>query len=96
MEFLLVTVMQIGVAEYIALAEAVKEMIYVRSFCGQIDIPTLATSTLYTDNLVAIALTKDDTVSHSRAKLIDVCHHFLREQQNISYQYIPSIDNLTV
>ena len=79
-----------------ALAEAVKEMIYVRSFCGQINIPTPDTSTLYTDNQGAIPLTKDDTVSHSRAKHIDVCHNFLREQQNISYQYVPSIDNLTV
>ncbi|XP_067949474.1 uncharacterized protein [Watersipora subatra] len=80
-------------AEYMALAEAVKEMIYLRSFCSSLGIEQSNDNTIFSDKQGTLSLAKGDPVKHNRTKHIDIRYHFLREQSNIKYQYIPSCDN---
>ena len=80
-------------AEYMALAEAVKEMIYLRSFCSSLGIEQSNDNTIFSNNQGTLSLAKGDPVKHNRTKHIDIRYHFLREQSNIKYQYIPSCDN---
>jgi hypothetical protein len=81
-----------------ALMDATKELKWVRTLLAELghsngksnDDPT----DLFSDNHGAIALAKNP-VSHSRAKHIDLCHHFVREaiQDNIIWvQYIPTAE----
>jgi 4-hydroxyphenylpyruvate dioxygenase-like putative hemolysin len=84
-------------SEYIALMDAMKELKWVRTLLaelgysnGKSDDPT----NLFSNNQGAIALAKNP-VSHSRAKHIDLHHHFVREAiQNkiIWVQYIPTAE----
>jgi hypothetical protein len=84
-------------SEYMALTDATKELKWIRSLLaelgysnGKSDEPT----ELFSDNQGAIALAKNP-VSHSRAKHIDIRHHFVREaiQDNIIWvQYIPTAE----
>jgi hypothetical protein len=84
-------------SEYMALTDATKELKWVRTLLaelgysnGKSDNPT----NLFSDNQGAIALAKNP-VSHSRAKHIDIRHHFVREaiQDKIIWvQYIPTAE----
>ena len=89
-------------AEYMALTEATKELIWIRNLLaalGYINDNTKSSSAstptqLYSDNQSAIALAKNP-VSHARAKHIDIRHHFIREaiQDKIIWvQYIPTTE----
>ena len=80
-------------AEYIALAEAVKEILYLQSLCFAVNIKQSNPTILFCDNQGAIALTKDRSKQHQRTKHIDVKYHFVREQKNIDYKYIATNDN---
>ena len=66
-------------AEYMALAQAIKEAIWVRCFLSDIDIDLPARMTVYSDNQSAILLCRNSTF-HVRTKHIDIHHHFLREK----------------
>lgn len=66
-------------AEYMALSLAASEAVWLRRLIGQfgrdqVDAPT----TVYEDNLGAMALSKN-AVYHSRTKHIDVQYHYVRE-----------------
>jgi hypothetical protein len=85
-------------SEYMALTDATKELKWVRTLLAELgysngksdDDPT----DLFSDNQGAIALAKNP-VSHSRAKHIDIRHHFVREaiQDKIIWiQYIPTAE----
>ena len=84
-------------SEYMALTDATKELKWVKTLLtefgysnGKPDEPT----DLFSDNQGAIALAKNP-VSHSRAKHIDLRHHFVREaiQDKIIWvQYIPTAE----
>ena len=82
-------------AEYMALTEATKELIWIRKLLAELGYfnNTDSKSTeLYSDSQSAIALSKNP-VSHARAKHIDIRHHFIREaiQDKIIWvQYIPT------
>jgi hypothetical protein len=86
-------------AEYMALTEATKELIWIRTFLSELgysnnnaDSKSPTSTELYSDNQSAIALAKNP-VSHARAKHIDIRHHFIREaiQDKIIWvQYIPT------
>ena len=82
-------------AEYMALTEATKELIWIRNLLAELGYfnNTDSKSTeLYSDSQSAIALSKNP-VSHARAKHIDIRHHFIREaiQDKIIWvQYIPT------
>ncbi|XP_067931146.1 uncharacterized protein [Watersipora subatra] len=81
-------------AEYMALSDAVKELLYLRSFCDQMNMSQPESSILYTDNQGAIAMTKGNTSSHTHTMHIDVRYHFLREQQHVEFQYVPTNENV--
>ena len=66
-------------AEYMALREAIKEQIYLKSLFSQILIlKNQYSNRLYTDSQSAIELTKNP-IHHNRSKHIDVQYHFIRE-----------------
>ncbi|XP_067933781.1 uncharacterized protein [Watersipora subatra] len=83
-------------AEYIALAEAVKEMIYQHEFCILLghSIAQPPKTLIYCDNQGAIALRTKRSGQMNHTKHIDVRYHFIRERHDAEYQYIPSSDNL--
>ena len=59
-------------AEYLALSHAVKELLYLRSFCDQMNMSQPESSILYTNNQGALAMTKWNTSSHTRTKYKNV------------------------
>ena len=80
-------------AEYIALAEAVKEILYLRSLCLALAIKQSSSTVLFCENQGALALTKETSKQHQRTKYIDVKYHFIREQRDIDYRYIATNEN---
>ncbi|KAG2736889.1 hypothetical protein G9P44_000979 [Scheffersomyces stipitis] len=66
-------------AEYIALAEAVKEVLWLRTLFGELQIPLTLPIGIHEDNVSCIKLSEHPTV-HSRTKHIDIRYHFIRER----------------
>eukprot|EP00795_Rhopilema_esculentum_P016954 gene16954-8450_t len=73
-------------AEYIALAEATKEIIYLRALCVAMEIKQQKPTALFCDNQGAISLTSERSKQHQRTKHIDNKYHFLKEQTEVSFQ----------
>ena len=71
-------------AEYMALMEATKELLWVRRFLKELGHESNNPTNLFTDNQSALALFKNP-VSHTRAKHIDTRYHFIRDaiQDNV-------------
>jgi hypothetical protein len=66
-------------AEYMALKEAIKEQIYLKSLYDQIPIlKDQFENKLYTDSQSAIELAKNP-IYHNRTKHIDIQYHFVRQ-----------------
>ena len=83
-------------AEYIASANATKEAIWLCTLLTELDFPLATATMIYADNQGCIALA-NNPVSHSRAKHIDIYHHFIRERierQEIKLNYISTKDML--
>jgi hypothetical protein len=81
-------------AEYMALTEATKELLWMRGFLMELGYGTDNPTDLFTDSQSALALSKNP-VSHARSKHIDVRHHFVRNaiQDNVVWvQHIPTED----
>ena len=82
-------------AEYMALAEATKELKWMRQLLedlGQGPGKELDPTVLHTDNQGAISLAKNP-VSHAKSKHIDIRHHFVRDavmDKIIWLQYVPT------
>jgi hypothetical protein len=75
-------------AEYMALKEAIKEQIYLKSLFGQIPIlKEQFENKLYTDSQSAIELAKNP-IYHNRTKHIDIQYHFVRQA------YVSRLTNL--
>ena len=66
-------------AEYMAASNATKEAIWLRILLVDLGFPQVQATTIHADNQGCIALSRG-TVTHSRAKHIDIRHHFLRER----------------
>jgi hypothetical protein len=68
-------------AEYMALAHATKEGVWIRRFLSEIGLgsPCQKPTPIYSDNQGSIALVKNP-VNHARTKHIDIKHHFVREK----------------
>jgi hypothetical protein len=64
-------------AEYIALARATKEVMWICSFMGELFDTTPEPTILRVDNQSAIAMAKNDSF-HSRTKHIALPYHFVR------------------
>ena len=84
-------------SEYMALTDATKELKWIKTLIAELGYAngkSTDPTDLFSDNQGAIALAKNP-VSHSRAKHIDIRHHFIREaiQDRIIWvQYIPTAE----
>lgn len=82
-------------AEYIALTEAVKEMLYMERLMKDFDIITTHPLTIFTDSQNCINMLENQRAS-SRTKHIDTKYHYVRdlvEKRRIVLKYCPSEDN---
>jgi len=83
-------------AEYMASANATKEAVWLRTLLKEMDFPQVSATIIFADNQGCIALTQNP-VNHSRAKHIDIRHHFIRKRVGmgeIDLQYISTKDML--
>ena len=81
-------------AEYMALTEAAKELKWARQFLSELGFAMDSATALRSDNQGAISLARNP-VCHSRAKHIDLRHHFIRdavEERVVWLEYIPTAD----
>ena len=67
-------------AEYVAMAEACKEVVWSRWLLAELGFPMKRPTPLLVDNQAAISLSKDPK-DHQRNKHIDIKYHFIREKQ---------------
>ena len=82
-------------AEYIALFEATKEVVWLRRLIYSLGYPCGGATTIYEDNASCITLTREDA-HHSRTKHLSVKFHFTRDQivrGVICVKAVPSADN---
>jgi hypothetical protein len=66
-------------AEYMALCESVKEVIWLRMLLDELGLPQVNPSKILEDNQGCIKLAENPVV-HGRSKHIDVRYHFIRER----------------
>lgn len=88
-------------AEYYALADAVKETLYLKQLFGELQLPFAAQAaiSLHSDSTGAMALASDTTAAHNRMKHIDIRHHFVRKHLDdlknvLQVKKVPSADNV--
>ena len=82
-------------AEYLALTETVKEVMWQQQNLRELGIHIETPVTIHADNKAALALAKNP-INHQRTKHIDIRHHFLRgiiNEKKIGLAYIPSKAN---
>ena len=75
-------------AEYLALAHATKEALWLRSLLTDLGIPLDGPTSVTTDNQAAIAFAHDNQF-HARSKHIDIRHHFVREKITSNEVIVP-------
>jgi hypothetical protein len=83
-------------SEYMAIGEATRECMWLRSLTAAIGLPQPHPTLLLTDNDAAMALSKDPRF-HSRAKHINTKWHYIREcvdNNFIHVTHVPSKDNV--
>jgi hypothetical protein len=84
-------------AEYMAMDEAIREAMWVRSFLQELDIPFVQPLEMYVDNQGAKALA-ENPVHHARVKHIDIRYHYIRDRVAdgvVKVMYIPTEDNIS-
>ena len=77
-------------AEYVSATSAACEAVWLRRILKDLQQKTEDTTTIYCENISAIAMTKNP-VFHSRTKHIEIRHHFIRElveKQEIELQFL--------
>lgn len=70
-------------AEYISLASASREAIWLRSFLEELHYPITLPTTIYGDNKAALQLA-ENPIHHQRTKHIDISHHVLRQYTELN------------
>lgn len=83
-------------AEYVALTEAVKEILWLVQHFGALGIKLEVPIFVFGDNTAAIALAKNP-VFHQRSKHIDIKHHFLRDHVKagtVKLAYVDTKENV--
>uniref|UniRef100_A0A803L0D4 Reverse transcriptase Ty1/copia-type domain-containing protein n=1 Tax=Chenopodium quinoa TaxID=63459 RepID=A0A803L0D4_CHEQI len=83
-------------AEYISATSAACEAVWLRRILKDLQQDTEGPTTIYCDNMSAIAMTKNP-VFHSRTKHIEIRHHFIRElveKQEIGLQFCKTGEQL--
>ena len=81
-------------AEYMALASAVQETTWTRTFLAEIQLQQSAPTIVHQDNQGAIAIAHNVTTSR-RSKHIDIRHHYLREKiadSTVKLKYCPTAE----
>ena len=81
-------------AEYIAAAEATKELLWYRSWISEV-LYEYVTGIIHCDNQAAIILTQNDTI-HERSKHIRLRYHFIRDEmkkEHVTIQWVKSANN---
>jgi hypothetical protein len=76
-------------AEYIALASAIQEMIWMNQYLSELQLKDPEVPLVRSDNQAAIQIATNDTL-HTRSKHIDIRYHFIRQilkegQMKLSY-----------
>ena len=66
-------------AEYIALANAVHEVMWLKNLLSEIKFPSSAPATIYEDNQACIKFAEDPGRFHKRTKHIDIRYHLSRD-----------------
>jgi hypothetical protein len=82
-------------AEYMAMAEGVKEAVWWRSFLGELSQRSSSPTPIYVDNTGSISLAHNPE-HHARTKHIDVKYHITREHLQcgtITLHHVPTQDN---
>jgi hypothetical protein len=83
-------------AEYMAESLASRQALWLHNIMRELGIPYSGPTTLRVDNKSAIDYSRNST-NHSRAKHIDIQHHFIHEKlisREIEIQYCATDDNL--
>ena len=83
-------------AEYMAASNATKEAIWLRVLLEDLGFTQAEATTIHADNQGCIALSHNP-VAHSRAKHIDIRHHFIRERvanNEVNLQFCSTKDML--
>ena len=83
-------------AEYIALSEASKEIVWIKRLAHELSIDTPKTITLFTDSQSAISMISNHKFSN-RTKHIDTKYHHIRdmtEKKEIKLEYIRTDENI--
>ena len=83
-------------AEYMSLMHAAQQVLWMYSFMSEVGLTRKFPAILHGDNASSIALTLN-TKGHTRAKHIDIRHHYIRERVSngkIKIVHVPSEDNL--
>ena len=84
-------------AEYIALAETVKEVIWLRMLLSELGFEQTKATPIYIDNRAARLLGEGATGSSTRSKHIDIRYHLIRhhvEEGTIALHHISTKENL--
>ncbi|EJT45287.1 Gag-Pol [Trichosporon asahii var. asahii CBS 2479] len=79
-------------AEYVAPAEATREVVWLRALLSELGLPLLGPTVVNIDNEAALRLGNNPTV-FARSKHIDIKHHIVREKVEdkiIELRYIPT------
>ena len=82
-------------AEYVALAHATKDSLWLRTFLTDLGFPLENPTSIFCDNQAAIAYAHDNQF-HARAKHISTRYHFTRDhilKKDITVEYVPTKDN---
>lgn len=80
-------------AEYMALTDATKDIIWLRQLLGSIGLHQKYPSCLFSDNKGALDLAQSTECFHSRSKHIDIRYHFIKdviEKGIIKLQFVPT------
>jgi hypothetical protein len=78
-------------SEYVALAQAGKESVWLNRIYAELDMPIDAAICLKTDSQSAIKLAKNPEY-HDKTKHIDIRHHYIRwlvDSERVSLEYVP-------
>ena len=82
-------------AEYMAMAAATKEAVWLRSLLADLCLPVMGSVLIHGDNQAAIKLLKNPVASQ-RSKHIDIAYHFSRERDEageVQFEYISTDRN---
>lgn len=82
-------------AEYIALTEGTKQLIWLRQFLHDLNFDQSKPTSIRSDNLSAITISQDATY-HARTKHINIAYHFIHEKvasNEAALTYVQSKEN---